>query len=648
MAIDDHAGVRAVADLADLVFYGDGKGDRFSIYLGHFRFCVHGKPDGRCTCVRNVQRSSDSRFGFFQRIRDGVACRTLHKCHHARGRVDQKRATSDLICGILTLDKRFSGSLHSDGNFHKLSSVHKLFSFIIPARGGSVNKKVAISIEFRYNKSHRKCYTNGDVLMNRENKRNMSMLFDFYEITMAQGYFEKGYQERITYFDLFFRRCPDGGGFAIAAGLEQIVEYIQQLHFDAEDIAYLRERGMFSEAFLQYLENFRFTGDIWAVPEGTVVFPREPILTVRAPAIEAQLIETYLLLCINHQSLIATKANRVVRAAEGRTVLEFGSRRAQGADAAILGARAAYIGGCHGTACTISDQLYGVRAGGTMAHAWVQMFDTEYEAFKAYCEMYPNNATLLVDTYNTLKSGVPNAIRAFNEVLKPLGITQCGIRLDSGDMAYLTREARKMLDAAGWTECKISVSNSLDEHIIQDVLRQGAKIDLFGVGERLITARSEPVFGGVYKLVAVEDHEGDIQPKIKISENVGKITTPHYKKLYRFIGNDMHKAIADYLCVYDETVDDTKNIEIFDPDATWKRKTVYDYHAVELQKQIFRNGELVYSLPALDDIRTYCLSQVDMLWDEIKRFDNPQTYYVDLSQKLWDIKYGLLKENAKR
>ncbi len=484
--------------------------------------------------------------------------------------------------------------------------------------------------------------------MNRKNKRNLSMLFDFYEITMAQGYFEKGYQERITYFDLFFRRCPDGGGFAIAAGLEQIVEYIQQLHFDAEDIAYLRERGMFSEAFLQYLENFRFTGDIWAVPEGTVVFPREPIITVRAPAIEAQLIETYLLLCINHQSLIATKANRVVRAAEGRTVLEFGSRRAQGADAAILGARAAYIGGCHGTACTISDQLFGVRAGGTMAHAWVQMFDTEYEAFKAYCEMYPNNATLLVDTYNTLKSGVPNAIRAFNEVLKPMGITQCGIRLDSGDMAYLTREARKMLDEAGWTDCKISVSNSLDEHIIQDVLRQGAKIDLFGVGERLITARSEPVFGGVYKLVAVEDREGDIRPKIKISENVGKITTPHYKKLYRFIGNDTHKAIADYLCVYDEHVDDTKDIEIFDPDATWKRKTVYDYQAVEIQKQIFSNGELVYSLPALEDIREYCATQVDMLWDEIKRFDNPQTYYVDLSQKLWDIKYGLLKENAKR
>lgn len=484
--------------------------------------------------------------------------------------------------------------------------------------------------------------------MKVNDKLNMTMLCDFYELTMGHGYFEKGYKDRITYFDLFFRRCPDGGGFAIAAGLQQIVEYIQDLHFSQEDIAYLRERKMFSEEFLRYLADFKFTGDIWAVPEGTPVFPREPIITVRAPAIEAQLVETYLLLTINHQSLIATKANRVVRAAEGRTVLEFGSRRAQGPDAAILGARAAYIGGCHGTACTISDQLFGVYAGGTMAHAWVQMFDSEYEAFKAYCQMYPNNATLLVDTYNTLKSGVPNAIRAFNDVLKPLGITKCGIRLDSGDMAYLTREARKMLDEAGWTDCQISVSNSLDEYIIRDVLRQGAQIDMFGVGERLITARSEPVFGGVYKLVAVEDQEGKIKPKIKISENVGKITTPHYKKLYRFFGNDTGKAIADYLCVHDETVDDSHDLEIFDPDATWKRKNVYNFTAKELQVPVFLGGKLVYDLPKLDDIRSYCMEQVDTLWEEIKRFDNPQTYYVDLSQKLWDIKYGLLKENAKK
>ena len=478
-------------------------------------------------------------------------------------------------------------------------------------------------------------------------KLNLTMLCDFYELTMGQGYFSQGYADRITYFDLFFRRCPDGGGFAIAAGLEQIVQYIQELHFEPEDIEYLRGRKLFTEDFLDYLANFRFTGDIWAVPEGTPVFPKEPIITVRASAIQAQLVETYLLLCVNHQSLIATKANRVVRAAEGRTVLEFGSRRAQGADAAILGARAAYIGGCHGTACTISDQLFGVKAGGTMAHAWVQMFDSEYEAFKAYVQMYPTNATLLVDTYNTLKSGVPNAIRVFDEVLKPLGITKCGIRLDSGDLAYLTRQARKMLDEAGWTGCQISVSNSLDEYIIRDVLRQGAQIDLFGVGERLITAKSEPVFGGVYKLVAVEDPDGTVVPKIKISENVGKITNPHYKKLYRFFANDTGKAIADYLTVYDETVDDTGNLEIFDPDAIWKRKMVYNFTAKELQVPIFRNGELVYQLPTLEEIRTYCKAQVDTLWEEVRRFDNPQTYYVDLSQKLWDVKYGLLKRNGK-
>ncbi len=476
---------------------------------------------------------------------------------------------------------------------------------------------------------------------------NLTMLCDFYELTMGNGYFENGYKDRICYFDVFFRQCPDGGGFAIAAGLEQIVNYIQQLRFDADDITYLRDRKLFSEDFLNYLENFRFTGDIWAVPEGTPIFPKEPIMTIRAPAIEAQLIETFVLLSINHQSLIATKANRIVRAAGGRTVLEFGSRRAQGADAAILGARAAYIGGCNGTACTISDKLFGVYAGGTMAHAWVQMFDTEYEAFKAYCQMYPNNATLLVDTYNTLKSGVPNAIRAFNEVLKPMGIKKCGIRLDSGDIAYLSRQARKMLDEAGWTECQISASNSLDEYIIQGLLRQGAQIDMFGVGERLITAKSEPVFGGVYKLAAVELDNGEVLPKIKISENTGKITNPHFKKLYRFFGNDTGKAIADYLCVYDETVDDSGEMEIFDPDATWKTKNVYNFTAKELMVQIFKDGKLVYDCPDLQQIRTYCLQQVDTLWDEVKRFDNPHTYYVDLSKKLWDIKMSLLKEKGK-
>ena len=482
--------------------------------------------------------------------------------------------------------------------------------------------------------------------MERKERLNLSMLFDFYEMTMANGYFRQGMQDRITYFDVFFRRVPDEGGFAIAAGLEQLVEYIQNLHFDEDDIAYLRSKDLFQEDFLDYLRHFRFTGDMWAVPEGTPVFPGEPLVTVRAPASQAQLIETYALLAVNHQSLIATKANRVVRAAAGRTVLEFGSRRAQGTDGAIAGARAAYIGGVHGTACAISDQLYGVPAAGTMAHSWVQMFDSQYEAFRTYCEIYPTNAVLLVDTYNTLKSGVPDAIRAFDEVLRPKGITKCGIRLDSGDIAYLTKEARKMLDAAGWESCTISVSNSLDEELIRDLLLQGARIDAFGVGERLITARSEPVFGGVYKLAAVEEPDGTIVPKIKISENVAKITTPHYKKLYRFYGNDTGKAIADYLTVHDEVVDDSKPLVIFDPDATWKKKEVYDFTARELQIPVFRGGELVYSLPALPEIRRYCLEQVETLWDEVKRFDNPHRYYVDLSQKLWNVKHGLLEKNG--
>ena len=482
--------------------------------------------------------------------------------------------------------------------------------------------------------------------MDRQERRNLSMLFDFYEMTMSGGYFRLGMQDRVTYFDVFFRRVPDRGGFAIAAGLEQLVDYIRDLHFDEEDIAYLRSKNLFGEDFLDYLRQFRFTGDIWAVPEGTPVFPGEPLVTVRAPASQAQLIETYALLAINHQSLIATKANRVVRAAQGRTVLEFGSRRAQGVDGAVVGARAAYIGGVHGTACAISDQVYGVPAAGTMAHSWVQMFDTQYEAFKTYCEIYPTNAVLLVDTYNTLKSGVPDAIRAFNEVLKPRGITKCGIRLDSGDIAYLTKEARKMLDEAGWQSCTISASNALDENLITDLLLQGAKIDCFGVGERLITARSEPVFGCVYKLAAVEDGDGTIRPKIKISENVAKITTPHFKKLYRFYGSGTGKAIADYMTVHDETVDDSRPLTIFDPDATWKKKEVYDFTARELQVPVFRKGELVYKLPSLPEIRAYCLKEVDTLWEEVKRFDNPHKYYVDLSQRLWDVKHGLLEQNG--
>ncbi len=475
-------------------------------------------------------------------------------------------------------------------------------------------------------------------------RQNYTMLCDFYELTMANGYYKNKMSKEIAYFDLFYRQVPDKGGFAIAAGLEQVVEYINNLHFTEDDIEFLKSKNLFDEEFLSYLKNFRFTGDIYAVPEGTPVFPGEPLLTVKAPAIEAQFIETYLLLAINHQSLIATKANRIVRAAKGRSVAEFGSRRAQGADGAVLGARASYIGGCSGTACTISDRDYMVPATGTMAHSWVQMFDTEYEAFKTYCETYPNNTTLLVDTYNVLESGVPNAIRAFKEVLVPKGITNFGIRLDSGDITYLSKKARKMLDDAGLNTCKIVASNSLDEFIIRDLVLQGAEIDIFGVGERLVTAKSDPVFGGVYKLVAKEK-DGEIIPKIKISENAGKVTTPHFKKVYRLTEKATGKAIADLICVYDETIDDNKPLEIFDPNHTWKRKTITDFEAKELLVPIFENGELVYDLPKIDEIRDYCKVQVETLWDEVKRFENPHTYYVDLSQKLWDIKYSLLNKN---
>ena len=475
-------------------------------------------------------------------------------------------------------------------------------------------------------------------------RENLAMLCDFYEFTMSNGFFKNGFYKKTVYFDLFYRSVPDNGGFAIACGLEQLVEYIKDLHFDNEDIEYLRSKNLFDEEFLNYLSDFKFTGDIYAVPEGTPIFPNEPIVTVKAPAIEAQLIETYALLCINHQSLIATKANRIVRASQGRTVLEFGSRRAQGKDGAILGARASYIGGCKGTACTISDQIYSVPASGTMAHAWVQMFDTEYEAFKTYCEMYPNNTTLLVDTYNTLESGIPNAIKAFKEILIPKGITNFGIRLDSGDISYLSKKARKMLDEAGLHNCKIVASNSLDEFLIRDLMLQGAKIDIFGVGERLVTSKSSPVFGGVYKLVALENN-GEIVPKIKISENIAKITNPHFKKVYRLFDRESGKALADQICVYDETIDDTKPYKIFDQEATWKTKTIKNFYAKPLLETIFKDGNLVYDLPKINDIQTYCQQQIDTLWDEVKRFENPHKYYVDLSEKLWNIKNQLLKEN---
>jgi len=470
---------------------------------------------------------------------------------------------------------------------------------------------------------------------------NKSMLCDYYELTMSNGYYLNGFYKKYAYFDVFFRTIPDNGGFAIAAGLEQVVDYIENLKFTEEDIEFLRSKNVFDEGFLEYLSNFKFTGDIYAVPEGTPIFPNEPIMTVRAPAIEAQIIETYILLALNHQSLIATKASRIVRAAQGRAVLEFGARRAQGESGAVLGARAAYIGGCAGSSNVLTDQIYGVPAGGTIAHSWVQMFDTEYEAFETYCKLYPTNACLLVDTYNTLKSGIPNAIRAFKEILIPMGINNFSIRLDSGDITYLTKEARKMLDAAGLPQCKIVVSNSLDEHLIRELLSQGAYIDTFGVGERLVTAKSEPVFGGVYKLVAVEE-DGVITPKIKISENITKITNPHFKKVYRIFDNKTGMAIADQLCVYDETINENDPLILFDPESNWKMKTVTDFTAKELLVPIFKDGKRVYDLPTLSEIKEYCSAQTDLLWDEVKRFENPHNYYVDLSYKLWDIKRELL------
>lgn len=472
-------------------------------------------------------------------------------------------------------------------------------------------------------------------------KNNLTLLCDYYEYTMANGYHLSGYGKKKVYFDVFFRTVPDNGGFAISAGLTQVIDYIKNLRFDKDDIDYLRSKNAFSEEWLKSLETFRFEGDVWAMPEGTPIFPGEPILTVRADAEQAQIIETFALLCLNHQSLIATKASRIVRAAEGRAIMEFGARRAQNADAAFYGARAAYIAGCAGTSCTLTDKFYDIPALGTMAHSWIQLFDDEYTAFKTFCEIYPNNASLLVDTYNVLKSGVPNAIRVFKE----LGLTKCSIRIDSGDIAYLSQKARKLLDDAGLTECKIVASNSLDENIIRDVINQKGAVDSFGVGERLITAKSDPVFGGVYKLVAIEDEKGNIIPKIKISENVQKITTPHFKKVYRLYENSTGKAIADYICVHDEVLDPKKPLILFDPVYTWKKKTVTDFTARELLVPIFKNGECVYTEPSVKEIRDYCTEQLDTLWDEVKRFENPHNYYVDLSKKLWDIKHDLLNQN---
>jgi len=472
-----------------------------------------------------------------------------------------------------------------------------------------------------------------------EKDRNIPLLCDYYEYTMANGYIKNGLHDRMVYFDIFFRTVPDRGGFCIFAGLEQLVDYIINLRFTDSDVEFLRSKNTFSEEFLQYLKDFRFTGDVWAIPEGTPVFPGEPLVTIRAPIAQAQILETFALLTINHQTLIATKASRIVRAAAGRTVLEFGSRRAQGTDAAVLGARAAFIAGCGGTACTVSDKWYGIPASGTMAHSWVMMFDSEYEAFVKFCELYPDNATLLVDTYDTVNSGIPNAIKAF----KATGINKCAIRLDSGDFSFLTKKARKMLDDAGLPNCKIIVSNALDENLIKDLLDQGAIIDGFGVGDNLITSHSDPVLNGVYKLVASEE-DGKIVPRIKISENVEKITTPHFKKVYRIYGKD-GMAVADLICVHDETIDTTKPLELFDPAATWKRKTMKEYTAKELMVKIIEDGKLVYDLPSLQEIRKHCSDELNTLWEEVKRFANPHQYYVDLSQKLWDIKNDLINES---
>ena len=462
---------------------------------------------------------------------------------------------------------------------------------------------------------------------------------------MGNGYLLSGKKDMQACFDLYFRKVPDNGGFAIAAGLSEMIEFLEQLHFGKEDIEYLRSKHQFSEEFLQYLADFKFECDVYAVPEGTPIFPNEPLVTVKGPAIQAQLLETMLLLTINHQSLIATKANRIVRAAQGRPVFEFGSRRAQGSNAAILGARAAFVGGCAGTACACCEQLYGIPAVGTMAHSWIQMYDSELEAFAAYARYYPDNCILLVDTYNVIKSGIPNAIKAYENVLKPLGKRLKGIRIDSGDITYLTKKVRKMLDAAGLTDCTIFISNSLDEYIIRDILLQGASIDSFGVGERLITSKSEPVFGGVYKLVATEK-DGKYVPKIKLSENVEKITTPGYKKVYRLFSNETGNMVADLIALYDEEFDFTKPITLFDPVYTWKKKTFENYRVEEILKPIYEKGKLVYRTPTVMESKKYCAEQVGRLWDEVKRFENPQTYYVDLSQKLWDVKHSLLSAGS--
>ena len=473
------------------------------------------------------------------------------------------------------------------------------------------------------------------------NTKKLELITDFYEFTMSNGYFLKNMND-IAYFDVFFRKIPDNGGFVIFTGLEQIIDFVKNLHFSDDDIKYLEDQNLFSTDFLKYLKNFKFTGDIWAIPEGTVVFPNEPLITVKAPIIEAQLLETMILLTINHQSLIATKTRRIVNQAKKCPIMEFGARRAHGTNAAVYGARAAIIGGAIGTSCTLSAKEFNVPVSGTMAHSWIQSFDSEYEAFKAYAEIYPNNCTFLIDTYNTLESGLPNAIKVFDEILKPQGIRPIAVRLDSGDLAYLSKEVRKKLDDAGYSDCKICATNSLDERLIASLFEQDAKIDLFGVGENLITAKSDPVFGGVYKLVALEKN-GNIIPKIKISENVIKVTNPSFKKVYRFYSKDDNKALADLITLHNEEITDSE-YTIFDPSNTWKKKVLKNFYVKELQTKIFENGKLIYSTPSLKEIAKYSEKDLNTFWEEIKRLDNPHKYFVDLSQNLWNLKQQLLNQ----
>ena len=475
---------------------------------------------------------------------------------------------------------------------------------------------------------------------------DLTMLVDLYELTMANGMLADGRKDTITYFDMFFRKVPDDGGLAIMAGLEQLMEYFEGLKFSKDDIKFLEGLNIFSKDFLHYLENFKFECDVWAIPEGTPIFPKEPIITVKGPVIQTMMVETTLLLMINHQSLIATKANRIVRSANGKPVVEFGARRAQGDTAATLGSRAAFIGGCCGTSNLEASKFFGITPYGTMAHSWIQLFDSEYEAFKVYAQNYPQNSIFLIDTYNVLKSGLPNAIKVFEEVLKPMGYRPKGVRIDSGDITYLSKKIRKILDEAGYEDCKILASNSLDEYIIRDMEIQNGKIDNYCVGERLITASSEPVFGGVYKLAAIEK-DGEIVPRIKLSENVGKITLPGFKSVWRLFDNETNKAIADVVTLNDEIIDDTKPYEIFDPEHTWKRKTITNFTAKNIRVKIFENGEKIYNSPSVQEIQNYCKEQIDTMWDEVLRFENPHEYYVDLSQKLWDMRRELLNKYSK-